>query len=265
MLQAPLYTEPFIIIGSALILFFVVFFYLLFIQLYRRRLIHKKELSNLRLQFEQTILQSRLEIQEQTFRNISMEIHDNIGQVLSLAKLNLNMINQGDVGEKIAITEELLGKAISDLRDLSKSLNGDKITDMGISEAIKHELELITKTTPLKTRMISAGIEPVLTNEQTIIVFRMIQEIFNNSIKHGKAKEILVEITTRDLFSSICVADDGVGFDTARLKSQETGIGLKSIRHRSQLINARLNIDSSPGMGTRVKIELPQLNKTEDL
>ena len=88
MLQAPpFYTDYFVILGCAIILFFVVFFYLFIIQLHRRRIIHQKEMVDLKTQFEQTIMQSQLEIQEQTFENISREIHDNIGQKLTLAKL----------------------------------------------------------------------------------------------------------------------------------------------------------------------------------
>ncbi len=102
MLQAPsFFTTYTIIIGTAAMLFFIIFFYLLMLQLHKRRVIHQKEMFDLKAQYERTILQSQLEIQEQTFRNISQEIHDNIGQVLSLAKLNLNTIPQN--GKRLLI------------------------------------------------------------------------------------------------------------------------------------------------------------------
>ncbi len=258
-----LYTPPFnsasfIIIISVVLLFFVIFFYLLILQLHRRRILHAKEMTDIKLQYEQTIVQSQLEIQEQTFRNISQEIHDNIGQVLSLAKLNLNTISTDSDGEKIKLTEELLAKAISDLRDLSKSLNSEKITDLGICEAIKQELTLITKTTSLQTKFNCLQDDLFLTSEQTIIVFRMIQEIFNNIIKHAKATELHVQINSGEDIASIIITDNGQGFEIENLNKIETGIGLKSIKQRSRLLNATLNIQSTPGKGTSIEIELPQ-------
>src|SRR5690349_7079912 len=130
------FTAYYIIIGTAAMLFFVIFFYLFFLQMHRRRTIHEKEMYDLKAQYERTLFQSQLEIQEQTFRNISQEIHDNIGQVLSLAKLNLNTIpHTGGTTDKISLTEELLGKAINDLRDLSRSMHPEKIADIGLTNA----------------------------------------------------------------------------------------------------------------------------------
>ncbi len=256
MLQAMAnYTFTFLIVGIVVILFFVIFFYLFIIQLHRRRIIHQKEVIELKGQYEQTILQSQLEIQEQTFRNISQEIHDNIGQVLSLAKLNLNTITpHGGNAETIMLTEELLGKAISDLRDLSRSLNTEKITDIGICEAIKHELNIIGKVARIKTTFFCDDEEILLSNEQTIIAFRMMQEILNNILKHAKATEITVDMATGDETITINIADNGIGFDSDKLKSSETGIGLKSIQQRCKLINAACTINTAPGKGTGIQI-----------
>jgi len=212
---------------------------------------------DLKSQYERTLLQSQLEIQEQTFRNISQEIHDNIGQVLSLAKLNLNTIPpkaQNGISEKIALAEELLGKAIGDLRDLSKSLHPEKIADIGLTNAIRHELQLVQKTARLSTEMISEEKEINLSNEQSIIIFRMIQEILHNIIKHAKAKNVTLVIKIKEDKTIIEVKDNGRGFDLANIKSTETGIGLKSIQQRCALINASCNIQTMPGMGTSVQL-----------
>jgi signal transduction histidine kinase len=216
---------------------------------------------DLKVEYEQTILQSQLEIQEQTFKNISQEIHDNIGQVLSLAKLNLNTIPHTENAETITLTEELLGKAISDLRDLSRSLNSEKITDIGICEAIKHELSIVEKVARIKTLFICSDEEISLSSEQTIIAFRMMQEILNNIIKHAKATQITAEITTNSSSTSIYITDNGKGFDTDKLKTTETGIGLKSIRQRCELINASCTINTAPGKGTAIQIVIENKHK----
>src|SRR5258706_9026809 len=105
--------------ASFLILMLMVAVVMLF-RIYLKRknklLLEKERMS---IQFEQTLLQSKLEIQEQTFHDISQELHDNIGQVLSLVSIHLNTLNAGQDGDKITLMDELLGKAITDLRNLS--------------------------------------------------------------------------------------------------------------------------------------------------
>jgi signal transduction histidine kinase len=99
-----------------------------------------------RAYFQQTLLQSQLEIQEQTLKNISQEIHDNIGQALTLVKLNLNTMDfdlNEQSNQKIITSKELISKAINDLRDLSRSLNTDIIADLGLQNAIEQELILV--------------------------------------------------------------------------------------------------------------------------
>src|SRR5882757_2036077 len=125
-------------------------FILLLATLYSKR--QKKNIIEKRLmktQFDQELLRTQLEIQEQTLKTISQEIHDNIGQVLSLAKLNLNTMDvtqQDKLQEKISDSKKLVSKAIQDLRDLSKSMNTDNIEALGLVRAIEYELEMIRKT-----------------------------------------------------------------------------------------------------------------------
>lgn len=246
----------YIIVGTVIIFFFVVFFYLFFLQLHKRRAVHEREIYQLKTRFEKTILESQIEIQEQTFRNISQEIHDNIGQVLSLAKLNLNTIPKDDTGEKILLTEELLGKAINDLRDISKSMHPEKIADIGLSNAIRNELLMMQRVARISTEIVVTGKEDRLTGEQTIIVFRMIQEILHNIIKHARAKTVWVCIRGEVNRTIIEIKDDGKGFDIGSLSSTETGIGLKSIQQRCALIKAECRIDSQPGAGTSIQLSI---------
>ena len=105
----------------------------------RKRMLHQQQL--MKTAFEKELLETKLEIQEQTLRTISQEIHDNVGQVLSLAKLNLNTLdmNAGDKQEKINRSIELVSKAINDLRDLSRSINGDKLSELGLQDVYKRQ------------------------------------------------------------------------------------------------------------------------------
>jgi len=156
--------------------------------------------------------------------------------------------------DKIALTEELLGKAISDLRDLSKSLHPEKIVDIGLANAIRNELSVMQKAAKLSTELITGDEEIKLSDEKCIIVFRMMQEILHNILKHAKAKNVKVKMYSNDNYATIEIIDDGKGFDIANLKSTETGIGLKSIQQRCALINASFNINSTAGVGTSIKL-----------
>jgi signal transduction histidine kinase len=113
------------------------------------------EKDQLLARFQQELLKTQLEIQDQTLKNISKEIHDNIGQVLSLAKLNLNTtdVSNFDATYKIITSKDLVGKAILDLRGLLRNLGSDKITKMGLYGAIENELEQIKKTDLYQTRL----------------------------------------------------------------------------------------------------------------
>ncbi len=225
------------------------------IQLHKRRTLHQKEMFDLKTEYEQTIFKAQLEIQEQTFKNISQEIHDNIGQVLSLAKLNLNVIPKNESSEKIGLTEELLTKAISDLRDLSKSLSAEKIADTGIAIAFAQEMAIIEKAAKNIHTEFFYNDEPVLLSREHIIVtFRIIQELLQNIIKHAKADKIKLQLLGSENETTILLEDNGIGFDMTGLDETKTGIGLKNIKQRCKLIGANFTLDSIPGNGTFVKI-----------
>lgn len=241
---------------AGLFIFFIVFS----IQRKRRLLNRQKEMQH---EHAQALLQTQLEIQEQTLRTISQEIHDNVGQVLSLAKLNLKTLDF-DTGiskdEKIDKSVELISKAINDLRDLSRSLNGDKIADLGLQDAIDNELKIIGNTGLMKTALSIEGVPYILQSQHEMVIFRIVQESLNNALKHSKAKNIHVLIEYLPSLFRIDITDDGEGFNANLLEATQTGIGLKNMQSRASLINAYFSINSSPGNGTKVLIE--SANKT---
>ncbi len=213
-----------------------------------------KEKAMLKANYEQTLLQTQLEIQEQTLRTISQEIHDNIGQVLSLAKLNLAAITGIDKGqERLTATRDLVSKAITDLRDLSKSLNADRIRDTGLVAAIQHELHQLEKTGQFTTSFTHEADITFLSDAQTVILFRIIQETLNNIMKHAEATHIAVAITSAKQQLMITINDNGKGFDRSAARH---GLGLQNIINRAAVIQATATIDSVVNEGTTVTITL---------
>ncbi len=236
----------FVLIGSFLLLLVFVFL--------RRQRKNKQEKEELKNRYEQTLLKTQLEIQEQTFAYISQEIHDNIGQVLSLVRLNLNTFGDSFSGEKLEQTDDLLGKAIKDLRDLSHNLQNNRIHNIGIIESIRQLLFSLEKTGRYHTSFAASDHFHILDVNTDIILYRMIQEIINNIIKHASADTIDVDINSEPAVTTVRISDNGVGFDTAVLKESGSGIGLRNIANRAKTINADVNIKSTPGEGTVITL-----------
>ncbi len=241
-----------IFIGTASLSVLLIFFYLLFIQYSRRKIDHLKQMKDLQFEYGQTLLKSQLEIQEQTLRHISREIHDNIGQVLSLVSLNLKTVVVTDQ-DKLKFTSGLVTKAIDDLRGLSKSLNPDRVQMIGITESIKTELDQLERTGIFHTTLYAERDLREISPEKTIILYRMIQEVLNNIIKHSRAANVIIRFHGDDNTDLISITDDGCGFD---LTHNSPGIGLQNLRQRAIMINAELTITSTINEGTTVSFSL---------
>jgi two-component system, NarL family, sensor kinase len=247
-----------LIIFIALAIFIIVLF--LLFNLKKNTLIKDKIL--MQTQFSQALLQTQIEIQEQTLKTISQEIHDNVGQVLSLAKLNLGTFENFESAynqTKINDTKQLVSKAINDLRDLSCSMNGDKIADLGLKDAIENELKIIANTGQFATELKTTGEYYKLAAQNEMVIFRIVQESLNNAIKHSKAKNISVHIDYAKTYCKIAIVDDGKGFDALQLEATKTGVGLHNMKSRATLIGAHFSIEASINNGTTVFIELPNI------
>ena len=248
---------------ALLFIIFIVFS----IQRRRKIILEKKQMES---QYQQTLLQTQLEIQEQTLKNISQEIHDNIGQALSLAKLNLNTMlvtNDEALQQKILNSKELVSKAITDLRDLSRSLDTDYVQEMGLQRAIEYELEMIKKTGTIETTMMVEGSMFRLEKQKELILFRIVQETFNNILKHAGAKSINVNINYATSSFTLIVKDDGKGVDLQPLNEGENnnfGLGIRNMHSRAKLIGADFNMNSKIAEGTEVVIILQNNQNSEN-
>ncbi|MEI9806680.1 MAG: ATP-binding protein [Bacteroidota bacterium] len=241
---------------------FILVFIIIYQKKQRQAIIEKNNLENLR---KSELLKAQLEIQEQTLKIISQEIHDNIGQILSLAKLNLSTMDitkQEELQGKIITSKQLVSKAIQDLRDLSKSMNTDNIEAIGLVKAIGYEMEMIRKTGFLAELNVEGKIirmEP----QKELIVFRIIQEIINNIIKHAEAGTIDVRIEYGEKEIKLAVIDNGKGFDLSPLNESNNsgfGLGIRNMHNRAKLIGADFSMSSSIGNGTTVSLTVPLNN-----
>ena len=149
--------------------------------------------------------------------------------------------------------DELMGKAITDLRSLSHSLDADHIRNKGWMVAVAKLLNDLQKTGKYQIHISHEEELPALGNDKPIILFRMIQEIINNIIRHAAANTIHLDAKKENSKLVIKLSDNGKGFEINR---NSGGVGLQNLRNRSRMINADLSITSEPGKGTSVTISI---------
>lgn len=232
----------------------------------RLQVLMQGHINKMHREFQHAIFSSKLEIQEQTFQEISQEIHDNIGQILSLAKLHIATMEAGNnsvLAGKIREAKTLITKAISDLRSLSHRLNTGYINEVGFDTAVKRELDTIRRSGAYATQFDIEGRPVRFDSQKELILFRIVQELLNNIIKHAGAKTITVTLAYDTEVLQVAIHDDGRGFDFDSLGAEPGGLGLKSMHHRASLIGAEFHLTSHIGSGTAATVRLPLKKITE--
>ena len=221
---------------------------------------HLLDLERVQHQYEQELLRAQIEIQEETFRTIFLEIHDNIGQQLSLSKLYLSTIEesmQEKTAEKVGAARDLISQSIADLRDLCRSLTRDTISSMGLVNALQLQLDMIEKTGRLQIDLQADPGMPEPAAKKAHILYRMLQETLSNVLQHARATIVHVHLHASAAHWTAVVTDDGRGFDTG---AEHAGNGLRNLHHRARLIDADLRIQSSSTTGTTVRIIVRKKN-----
>ena len=254
--------DLFFLIGVASVIFLIAPSSIIaFVMLYnKRKKRHDQEKEWLKTNFENELLKSQMEVQEQTMQNFASNLHDNIGQLLSLLVVTLSTIKPEQplrIQKKVDSASELAKRAIKELRQLSRVMYGQELLRMGLAGAIAFELEYL-KTAGLHTISFYNNYQSKEgQNDKEIILFRIFQEILNNAVRHAEATTIDVSIDQNDQYLKLTIKDNGRGFNEKDLPGEKKGMGLFNIRKRIALIAGELDIITSPGTGTEIKIITP--------
>ena len=210
----------------------------------------------LRLQQQKEILTTVLKTQEAERIRISESLHNGLGQILYASKLNLLELSTTSVLQKKskANIENLLDEAITATRNISFELTPSILKDFGMKTALEELIRRISSKTITITCDV-VGFEERPPYEIELALYRIIQELLNNMLKHAQATEAFIEIINQPNEVQLHVQDNGVGFDMSML-DQGTGLGLNSIRNRVQLLNGNLHVDSRKEQGTAFRIEI---------
>jgi two-component system, NarL family, sensor kinase len=208
------------------------------------------------------LIQSEVDLQEQTHRKISTEIHDNICLTLSLSKLyltDLNYNDPSDTHDKVSTSISLLKKAMADLNDMSKWMNPDVIEKFGLIKAIEELVNDLQRTEHYDADMLITGNIRRIAPEKELMIFRVIQEAVNNILKQANAKSIRISVVFRDAFIEAEISDNGKGFEA----NPFAGMGITNMRQRTKLLAGKLSIQENNGGGITVTLTVPE--KTNQL
>ncbi|MFN3998878.1 sensor histidine kinase [Algoriphagus sp.] len=240
-----------ILFGGIFFAFLMSVFVVAMVFIHRQRQVqNRQKLDQIRVEHEKTLLNVENEIQQETLTHIGRELHDNIGQLLSLAKLNLH----SQKPEKQAEGKEYINQIIKEVRALSKTLNLDWVESISLDEFIQQQLEKIKSTGYCETSLSSDGSFLELKKDQKLVLIRVIQESLNNAIKHAHPELIIIQISSNQAFRKIEIIDDGAGFD---ITQQTSGSGMFNLKKRMETINGSFNLTSVVGKGTHITLELP--------
>ena len=259
------------IVGS-FVLVSMALFSVSFIIYYRRRrresLLERKAMQET---YQRELLQSQLEIQNHTLQQISEELHDNIGQLLTVVVMQLNSLEDNIVEfstqQSVQQTRDLVQTIITDVRTLSKTLDQDTVQRFGLLSSLTLEVERIQRIGRVHMQLTTLG-EPYLLGEQIeIVLLRMAQESLNNAIKHGMAKNIVITTDYQPELFTLTITDNGRGFSVDEVNARtlaKAGSGLNNLHRRARLLGGSCTIASKPNEGTRVQIQLPSTPVRED-
>jgi signal transduction histidine kinase len=218
---------------------------------------YQQSLLSLENQKEMEVMQASIIGEEIERKRIARDLHDGIGSLLSSLKMKLvsshnrlNALNEQE-SEQVAI---LLNRSISELRQIAYNLVPETLLKIGLEKALQ-DLCLLLKTDHTHIIFHAQGIRADIPESNQIAIYRIVQELLNNALKHAQAKEIIVDCSQNEQLFFLTVEDNGKGFDTSDLNSLQ-GSGLRNLKNRVESLKGKLHIDSSPGEGTAFNIEL---------
>lgn len=245
-----------IIAGVGLILFLVTIFILSIVR-YRHRI--QKDLQakhEMEQSFQTILLQSKIETQEETFSYIAKELHDNVGQLLSTTKMLLSVTEMqlGFSPGPLVTATESVGKAITELRLVSRSLDREWLEQFNLVDNLQYELDRLNSIGIIKAALVCSCKLSMQTDEQ-IILFRIIQEALQNAIRHAMPSRLTIIISEHDNCFEILIHNDGIP-----LANGFAGMGTNNMRSRAAMLGGDINWLSDGGEGTTVKIQIPIKN-----
>ncbi|MDR0954015.1 MAG: histidine kinase [Rikenellaceae bacterium] len=228
--------------------------------LIRQILTHITMTENKRRVYERRILDAVIRTEEKERQHFSKELHDGLGPLLSSAKMSVSALDRMNTDprqkELIQNTYLVIDEAVRSLRELSNNMNPNVLTNFGLVRAVNSFTNKLAAFSPIKVNFSTNLQETRFDSDVEIILYRVICELINNTLKHAKAQTISLSILrVADDEISIIFEDDGIGFIPEQvLNNPEGGMGMSNIASRITSLKGEIDIDSAPGRGTHIRI-----------
>lgn len=221
----------------------------------KQRLQQDMKMAQMDLDYQKELRQVEAELSEQMMGHFARELHDNIGHILTLMRLQIENKKLDDAALEpvLAPIEQTLEEAGSQLRLLSRSLNSDYILNLGLQKAIELEVRRLQQLKRYTVHSELRGSNGLPDKDKELVVFRIFQEIVQNILRHANARNISVRLDTEQGFS-LSVQDDGSGFDLPHLLQSAQASGLGNIMKRATLAGLDCQIDTAPGKGCAYRL-----------
>lgn len=219
---------------------------------------HDEKIRNLLAAHETKTLQSMVQGQENERRRLARELHNHFGSLLATIKVNLNAIDEKAIPNHHTLTT-LIDRACADIRNLSHALNMGISDDFGLVPALKELTLHLQQANGLEVEFSAAMCREQMGAENEIIIYRIVQELVSNVLKHSEATKLSILLTCfdDDNLINILVQDNGKGFDTEKEEKDNFGMGIKSLKEMIADLHGEIGFDSNPASGTTVNIDLP--------
>lgn len=228
---------------------------LFYLKVRYKRLAHEKEIKSIQQQKELQLLQALMQGEEKERNRIAKDLHDGVAGMLAAVKMHFSSIPSAD---DLLHTEgyqqgmKLLNEATQEIRKTSHNLMPEVLIQHGLDEALNRYCNSVNNSKALQIQYDSWGETDRFTDSFELSVYRIVQELINNIIKHSKATQAIVQLTQQDNLLSICIEDNGVGFSTA---NGTDGMGLRSLQSRIKAMNGKMEMQSSEQNGVSAYLE----------
>lgn len=219
----------------------------------------ERKMEKMEEEFQREMLHTRLEIQEQTLNTVSQEIHDNVGQQLSLAKVQVGILDNKTEKDPGTLTElkETISQALADLRNIAKNLSNYYASNQLLKELVANIVKKINRVSLIDINLVVEGDEKDIEPQKKLVVYRIIQECLQNIIKHSKASRAVIVLDYRGPKLGVTVTDNGIGFNPKQVSLSGDGLGLENIVGRASMIGGSAIIKSEINKGSCIQITAP--------
>jgi two-component system NarL family sensor kinase len=204
--------------------------------------------------------------QDQERKRIAQDIHDSLGSLLSASRLKLSSIEESkqvftpDQLEKYQTTLALLNEASTELRNISHNIMPATLSKLGLVAALQNLINKISTDSGIQIYFTEYGFDGRIKEAMEISIYRVILELINNIVKHAGADKVTIQLIKYSTYLNLTIEDNGRGFDYDKVVDEKKGIGLGNILSRVEFLKGSIDIDSTPGKGTTVIIEIPSIS-----